>query len=205
MGVGTIYRVTFIQELLQQQVQNVLHFRGNVPNAAPQHMAENWDAFVAASWKLGQSSRVKYKLIKVTHADGTDDSVYELIPTTAQGAVVGEAHPNQISALLAVRSNTSSRFKNGRIYIAGPPAIVVDPFGKLAADEITRYTTLATALMTTFGGSALLDNYTLGVYSAGNDGTNGKPVREPGFTAAETIRVNSYYATQRRRNIGVGA
>jgi len=204
MGLNAIYRVTFQQELFQQKIENILHFRSNGVLDDEADLADHFDAFVTASWKDLQTAQVKYKNIKVSRADGGGDLVAEKVPTQPAGALEGFAQPVHVAMVLSIRSNTTNRRKNGRIYISGTTNHAVTEEGRVHATPRAAGTAFGAALMAAFSGLPTLDAYTFGVYSKPMPATETKPAREGLFTAPELIRVSATYGSQRRRNIGIG-
>ena len=203
--IGQVYRVTLKQEIFQQQVENVLHFKSGVINDSEQHMAEAFDAFLTASWSLVQGNAVKYTGIRAQKVDPASDIVADILPTTTVGRHGGRIAPLQLSVILSLRSNTTSRRKNGRLFIAGSADADIDGEGKIDVSVRNEFATLGAALMSAFPDSFIGGDYVFGVYSPARAATQTQNAREPIFTPVKLIKVPAIYGIQRRRAQGVGA
>lgn len=199
--------VTLHQELWGQQIQNKLAFRVNVLfTDQKKTLAEAFDAFITSHWAPTVTGDLKFKLVRVTDASGVDDTVYEQVPTTIQGTNAGsQTMPSTVAGIISIRSNTTSKRKNGRIYVGGLVQRAPQLDGRINTMNLAELASLGAGLLGVFSGMPTLDDFTFGVYSPARTAPPAATPRDAMFTAAEAVRIQPIWGTQRSRRIGVGA
>lgn len=202
MAAGDVYRVVLGARLFSQYICNVLHFRARTAGTSALDLAGKASAWRQASMNLVQSNQYLNQQVDAYPVIPFGVSPATVLPTTPGGSINTDAMPPQVAFILRLKSDSTSRHMNGRIYIAAPGVGSLDAGGHLEVDEMTRLTTLANSMLAIWGPSGTQD-YELGVWSRSVAGP--APSFNPAaFTPITHIFIPNVLYTQRRRTMGVG-
>lgn len=200
---NTIYRAIVRQQLNDQLVMNVMHFKAVGATDTAQDLAQHIDAFITASWASRVCQALKFNSIEVVPIVPYGASAFGMPCTTLSGTAALAAMPGNVALVLTLKTAKLGRSFQGRIYVAGTATIAYE-FGVVSNGALPGYLGFAADLLAVFGENSTEDHYQLGVWSEKNGG-QGAAAIPAGFTPVNQIRVNRVPATQRRRRVGVGA
>lgn len=200
-----VFRLVLRQQLFNQEVENVLHFGDNRLIGTSQGLAENFDAFLTTYWSAVQTEQLKYTMIRVQKVSPADEVVFEMTPSRLTGQMASAPGSANLAVVYSLRSNTTNRRRNGRIFLPGTRVISMDTEGRLPISERPLHATMAAALLSEFSDNPITSAFQIGVYSkAIPPGMPGGP-RDMLFTHPALIKVNTLMGVQRRRQVGVGS
>lgn len=188
----SVYRVTFTGKLLEQRLQNVVHFADT--RAFP--MTEN-DVIdnLLAGWlpvlRNLQNNNFQTIAVKVQIISPAIQIPVERAVVNQAGSLAGDPAPLFVSALFSIRTATPGRSGRGRFYMAGVhgPSMVAGKNGAMSS-YIPRQVDLQNQYC--HPGEAV---FRLGIAPRNNPGA---------FKDATQIIIRDIWGVQRRRNIGVG-
>lgn len=189
----SIFRVTLTASLLDQRIQNVLHFQDapltdNTEAMVRQEMIDGWLPIL----RNVQNANFKTVAIKVHNIWPVLKVPVETTVSNQQGSLAGDPAPPFVAALFSIRTNHPGRAGRGRFYMCGVHKESMAN-GKNAA--MSSYIPRANDLILKY-----CDNGTAGIRLCVASRTNPN-----GAHVATNIIVREIWGIQRRRNIGVGA
>jgi hypothetical protein len=200
-AVGEIYQYTFIQQLEQQILETVIHFRAitALPILPAAHVA------VASSF-LTELARMQvtsctYPSVRVKQMTPLAFDQLILAPTVASGTINEGPQNNQISLVITKRTGVAGPTHRGRMYVGGFPLGwgINFLFGGAPA---TATGTACGNLLAKFQEGGTDPTMVAGMYSKEIGGST--PFTVAGWQPITKWEAQLLFGVQRRRRIGVG-
>jgi len=212
MGVdlGSKVRIVVNQTLLGQQVQNVLHYvvTATAVDDTYAELAQGWWDDIKAAWRAAVTIPLVTDSVEAyDNADPLGDYGIYTIPTAERPGLNGSDVESPFIAA-GFRFGVANRTtKPGYMRLSGVRDGEVDAAGVINATLLTKYTTLATALLNGFNYGLLLAGHAdLAVYGAPHPASTRYPARDVAvYNDVTAITIPSNVTTQNTRKIGRGA
>ena len=209
MAVNDVVKVTLSGRLHGQRHESGIHIRYQTPEADPTSLAADFTTNIVPLFQAATTGQCTYEVVSVdprlpAEEEGYDDA----LPVDTDGALLGDAIPGQVAAVLSLRTGLKGRRRRGRFYVSGAPE-ASSSLGRWADAQQTLFTNIGDGLIARYGPTGLSADYRLVTFSPEDLSfvkKSGEPAPRVGnvVTTVRSIVVNPYTRTQRRRAIGVG-
>ena len=200
-AVGPIYQATYIQHLLGQAMETVIHFRDVPGLSTPAALAGAADHF----WLLlrdVQANVVDYTQLVLKQMTPIPFDEQLLPPVSAiHGNLGSTTINNTLAVVITKRTGTAGKTHRGRMYIGGMSGVDTDG-NMLNTTGVPRFTAFCDAVMAYYGPTGTSGVLQLGVYSRVIGGSS--PFTEAGWQPVTRLDVQTVLGNQRRRRLFVG-
>jgi hypothetical protein len=193
----SLHKVTLIQSLIGQRIENVLHLRNADGALTNQQMAD----YIVANWidvvRINQNNRLTYLQLLIQDADTPNVAPF-VVNLASAGQWVGfDANLPFLSLVLKKNTNFAGRHGRGRVYLCGVNHGEISTTGAWDTGNLTgRFKTMTDNLNLHWTIDAT-GGLTLQVaphnFSIGNEGHS-----------VTNIQARAFPGVQRRRCVGVG-
>jgi len=210
VDVGSKVRIVVNQLLLGQQVQNVLHYEvtDTAVDDTYAELAQGWWDDIKAAWRAAVVIGLTIDSVEAyDNEDSLGDYGIYTIPLAERPGLNGSDVESPFIAS-GFRFGVDNRTtKPGYMRLSGVRDGEIDAAGVINATLLTKYTTLATALLNGFNYGLLLAGHAkLVVYGAPHPASTRYPARDVAvYNTVTAITVPTNVTTQNTRKIGRGA
>lgn len=164
MAVNDVIRLTLIQEMHGQVVQNHFHFRAKTAGATALALRTTVAQDLANTLAAQQSAELTHFGARTRGLVPYTDTVETAYPAEIPGTIVGNGLPSLCAAVTGLRTGQPGKSKRGRIYMAGLPA-ANETDSQLTGAYVTALQAMWTALVAEYGGGGTNADWEWGVFS----------------------------------------
>jgi hypothetical protein len=213
MAVGDIWQMAVIGRQDNEDRVNVLHIRMKSGSGTPEGAADVAAINVMGVFRTVQVDDYVVALVRGRQLVGGDGALERTYSPVLQGNSTGDPLPSQIALCASLKTGFAGRRNRGRIY----PSSFSEGFnvgGIPLAGDIATLQSNINVVVGLYGAGGSNADYEWGIFSRVNGGTlidpgpppvYGPPWNAAGFKAISEVVIRPFWATQRKRRLGVGS